>query len=368
MKKNFIALLLCGALLLLPQTAAAENNTADISAVARQAEAAACSLLDSWYDNYFTYYTPDDFRLLTEDYVGTFGGIGITMLNNDEGNIVIYSIIDGSPASNSPIQTGDVIVSVDGENLLGCDSSQAPLLIRGEIGSEVTLVLRREGSEDFQVTLVRQEITTTSVTAELIEEIPHTAYFSISEFTGQTMVEFVQHYNELNQQETIENVIFDLRSNGGGTFSAAINVANYFVPEGEVIVSEHSADGNTAYKSNSGILRYCKVFILQNEWTASASEVLAGALRDQAGAVIFGTTSYGKGITQSVVPLPSGYGLRFTRSRYYTPSGYDLHGIGIPADVEVTLPDGISREEYFSTNPDQNPHLRAVIDYINNTQ
>ncbi len=359
----FMLCLVCTGLTASP--ALAEQAQADIAELTTIARTAANTLLDELYDNYFSYYTAEELRLLTEDYVGTFGGIGITMTNTTDNNIVIYSVLANGPAVDTEIQAGDIIVAVDGQNMLGCDSNDAVLLIRGEIGTSVTLTLRHADSEElFEVTLIRQEITTTSVTAEIIEEVPNTVYFHISEFTNQTLSEFVTLYNQFTEEMTVHNIIFDLRSNGGGTFSAAINLGNYFVPFGNVIVSEKTSSGLKTYESNSGVLAHLNVYILQNEWSASSSEVLAGALKDEAGAIIFGSTSYGKGITQNVTSTRSGHGLRYTRSRYYTPSGYDLHGVGILPDYEVELPEDITSAEYFSTDPQENPHLKAVVDYI----
>ena len=278
---------------------------------------------------------------------------------------VVYQVIAGGPASTSEIVAGDRILAVDGQPIGDGDSEQAASMIRGDVGSEVTLTLQHEGSEEsYQVTLTRDVVTSDSVEGEIIEEAPNTAYILIYDFTEQTADEFAEVYNALRDEQRIDDLIIDLRSNGGGSFFAAINIANYFVPAGEDIVMEKTAAGEEHYSSVSGQLNPIRLYILQNEGTASASEVLTGALRDGAQATVIGTTSYGKGITQSVIQLPSGSGLRYTRSRYYTPSGYDLHGVGIEPDIEVIPPQDITNEEYFSTDPQQDPHLQAAVELI----
>ena len=369
-QKRCLALLAALGCLLAAGCVAADEATAqtaapaDVATAAAAGEAVIVELCETEYDAYAYYYTPEEYRLTYEDYLGSFGGVGIQMLSVD-GYVVVYQVIAGGPASTSEIVAGDRILAVDGQPIDDGDSEQAASMIRGDVGSEVTLTLQHEGSEEsYQVTLTRDVVTSDSVEGEIIEEAPNTAYILIYDFTEQTADEFAEVYNALRDEQRIDDLIIDLRSNGGGSFFAAINIANYFVPAGEDIVMEKTAAGEEHYSSVSGQLNPIRLYILQNEGTASASEVLTGALRDGAQATVIGTTSYGKGITQSVIQLPSGSGLRYTRSRYYTPSGYDLHGVGIEPDIEVIPPQDITNEEYFSTDPQQDPHLQAAVELI----
>lgn len=337
---------------------------ADIRSATDKALSLASALCAREHDDYATYYTAEEYRLMYEDYQGSFGGVGIQMLAED-GYVVVYKVLSDGPASRSEIRDGDRILAVDGTDIVGYDTEQAAMLIRGDLGTEVTLTLQHQGETgSYQVTLTRDTVTSESVEGELIEEAPNTAYILIYDFTEQTSAEFAEVYNALRDEQMIDNIILDLRSNGGGSFYAAINIANYFVPSGHDIVMEKTADGEKHYTSVSGQLNPIKLYILQNDWSASASEVLTGALRDEAGATVIGSVSYGKGITQSVTQLPGGGGIRYTRSRYFTPSGYDLHGTGIMPDVEVPLPEDITNEQYFSTDPAQNPHLQAAVALI----
>ena len=322
---------------------------------------------DTFYDKYATYFTAEEYQMMYDDYQGSFGGIGVSMLTVEE-NIQIYGVMEDTPASRAGLQSGESILSVDGKSIVGMDASLAATLIRGDIGTQVELEILRTDGSTYTVTLTREEIISSSVSGEIIPEISHTAYILIYSFTEQTANEFVELFNELAEEgDGIQNLILDLRSNGGGSFYAAINIANFFVPAGDVIVSEKTVDGIESYNSTSGQLKNLDLLILQNEWTASASEVLIGALKDEADATLIGSTTFGKGITQTVVSLSSGGGYRYTRSRYYTPSGYDLHGAGIEADILVDTPDNISSEEYFSTDPEETPHMEAAIEYLRET-
>lgn len=358
------AIIIFLALCLLPTAALADGDGPDLKADAAAALSALDSHIESMQDRYCTYYTADEYRMMYQEYAGTFGGVGVSMIQDDDKYISIYKVLDMGPAKDSPIQAGDRIVAVDGENIVGMDTDQAALRIRGEVGTDVTLTILTPAGERYDVTLTRQEITTQSLEGERIEECDNTAYILIYSFTGQTVREFGEEYNRLRKDGPIDWLILDLRSNVGGNFFAAIGLAEMFIPAGNVVVREKLPTGDTAYSSTSGLLQSTKVIVLQNEWTASASEVLAGALRDEAGATLIGTNSYGKGLTQVLEELPSGGCWKYTHSRYYTPTGFDLHGVGLTPDIEVKAPEGISNADYFSTEPDKDPHLKAALDFI----
>ena len=370
MKKTIvllISLLLC----LCPgcALASAEASGYDITGCLGTAQAVVSQHIQELRDNYSYYFGQEEYELMFDEYQGEFGGVGVSMIDNDQEEVVVYGLIRGAPAArDGRIQPGDVILAVNGTSLDGLDSALAALRIRGEAGEAVTLTLRRENSaETYDVTLVREMIHSESVAGERIEEAPGTAYICVYDFNEQTADDFVNLYNELLAKGEISTLVIDLRSNGGGSFFAAINIANYFIPQGEVIVSEKTSQGMKDYTSASGQLQDVRLYVLINGWSASASEVLAGALKDNAGATLVGVRSYGKGITQGLIRLDSGAGLRYTRSRYYTPSGYDLHGLGLSPDIPVADPEGITSSQYFSYDPTENPHLQAVINDIQTT-
>lgn len=365
--KIICCILLTLSLLLGTAAPALADEQAPVLQLAENARQTLVEFLDEEYDYYFRYYTAEELKETTNSYKGIFGGVGIVMQQNDEKNIVVNRVMTGTPAERSgQIAAGDIILSVDGQSVLKTTPSDASLLIRGEIGTSVSMKFQRTDGTIYDVLLERAEIADTSMTGQVISWLDNTIYVLIYEFTGQTLSDFIALYNELLQETAIDSIIFDLRSNIGGNFPTTINLANYFVPAGHTIVSEKTADGIKTYTSNLGSLNSVNIYVLQNSWSASASEVLIGALKDEAGAVLFGTTSYGKGITQRVVGIGTeGAGLSYTQSRYFTPSGYDLHDIGIEADVIVETPDGITSADYFSTDPARNPFMAAVRDYIN---
>ena len=316
------------------------------------------------YDDYAAYYTPLEYRLLYEDFQGSFGGVGISMVQLD-GEVAVYSIVAGSPAEGSGIAVGDVILAVDGQQISDGDTSAAAALIRGEVGQAVTLSLRRKSDAGlYDVTIVRAVITSDTVSGSNLADYAGAAYIEIGSFNDLTSSEFAELYQQLDQERAIDKLILDLRSNGGGNFYSCIEIAEYFVPLNHVVVSEKTALGREIYRSAKGNLHGVQIAVLQNAYTASASEVLIGALRDEADAVLIGSASFGKGITQSVRQLPSGSGHRYTRSIYYTPSGFSLHGVGLEPDIVVDDPEQGDARDYFSLDPSLNAHLKAALDYL----
>jgi carboxyl-terminal processing protease len=336
----------------------------DATADAAAATSVVQAKIDALYDDYAMYYTPLEYQLLYEDFQGSFGGVGISMVEI-EGEVAVYGIIEGSPAEGSGIAVGDVILAVDGEPISGGDTSAAAAAIRGEVGEDVTLTLRRKSdSSQYEVTITRAEITSDTVSGSNLPDYPGTAYIEIGSFNDLTSSEFATLYQQLDQERTIEKLILDLRSNGGGNFYSCIEIAEYFVPLNDIVVSEKTALGREVYRSTKGNLHGVQIVVLQNAYTASASEVLIGALRDAADATLVGTTTFGKGITQSVTRLNSGSGHRYTRSIYYTPSGFSLHGVGLTPDIVVEDPEQGDARDYFSLDPMLNAHLAAALAYL----
>ena len=353
----------CGTL----PAASSDDNSAfpDMTAAAAIAGEVVSLRIADLQDDYAYYFTADEYRMMVDDYEGSFGGIGVSMVNDDDNNVIIYNVMDDTPAAGSGIAMGDCVIAVNGEDITGLGTSEAVLRIRGEIGTYVHITLRRaESEETYDVTLTRAQIHTESLLGETMADVPDTAYIRIYDFNEETLTDFVNLYSDLNDERPIKNIILDLRANGGGSFYAAINIANYFVPNARVIVQEKTSIDMTPFYSNSGMLNGIKLYILQDQWSASASEVLIGALRDNAGAVLIGDTSYGKGITQTLASLSSGSGLRYTRGRYYTPNGYDLHELGIAPDHLVPTPASALYEEYFSMDTEKNLHLQKAIELI----
>lgn len=340
------------------------DQTIDAMIESDQAGAVVTTMIAQLYDDYATYYTPEEYTLMFENYQGSFGGIGISMVEIDN-EVVVYGILKDSPAALSDIEPGDIILSVDGVTLEEADASAAAALIRGEVGKEVTLQLRRVSDNSiYEVTITRDTITSETVSGANLIVYPGTTYIRISGFNELTSGEFTDLYNTLYSERAIENLILDLRNNGGGNFFSAIEIGEYFVPPNEIVVSEKTANGTEIYRSSNGQLDDLNVVILQNTYTASAAEVLIGAIKDAGRATLVGSTTFGKGITQNVAQLTSGSGHRYTRSIYYTPSGFSLHGIGLVPDIVVEDPKEADAEDYFSYDSTRNPHLAAALAYL----
>ncbi len=339
----------------------------ELSSVANTAIIASGAVTEGLADDYATYFTADEYKMLYDDYVGSFGGIGIYMVENDNNEIVIYSVMEGYPAAKAGVVSGDVILSVDGQKVSGDQLDDIPLMVRGEVGTTVKMQMRRASDNSiYEVSIKREIIESQSLTSEFLEDYPGVLYISIFDFTTNTPKEFVELYNDLSEQQTVKAIIFDLRNNGGGSFKAAISLADYFVPEGNIIVSEKTSDGENVTHSKGGDLADMPVVILQNEYSASASEVLIGALKDNDIAVTIGSKSYGKGITQILEELPSGSAIRYTHSRYMTPDGFDLHGVGLEPGIKIVEEADVAIANYYKLDVQVNPYLAAAVNYLKN--
>jgi carboxyl-terminal processing protease len=293
-------------------------------------------------DPHSAYLPPRDFAVLQDDTRGEFAGIGVEVdFRNDR--VTVISAIEGSPAQRAGMLPGDLIVSIDGLGVSGKNASELVKLMRGPAGTLVRVSVRRAGREDLlKFTLARQVIEVSSVLgADLAGNI---AYLRIKQFQSKTDTELLQAVADLRQRMgTIAGVLLDLRNNPGGLVAAATSVADEFLPAGVVYSTRHRGTVVDQVRSGSGgSLQDCPMVVLVNEFSASASELLAGALQDHKRATVIGARTFGKGSVQSIVDLPAGGGLRLTTMRYYTPGGRAIQVEGITPDVAVdsSLGDG----------------------------
>ena len=315
-------------------------------------------------DKYASYFTPDEFRLMLDDYNGSFAGVGIYMNQEEDGRVRVVSVMPDRPALAAGLEAGDIILMVDGETVDGLDLDSVALRLRGEEGTDVTVSLLREREEEdyrYTVTITRALIINESMKGELLRGHKGIAYIHLYDFTENTPREFYELLVELDSEQILRGLILDLRSNGGGSFGAAITIAGFFVPKGEPIVWEKTYGGEVCHRSRDGALQKLPVICLQNEYSASASETLIGALMDHEIATVIGNTSYGKGITQILEPLTTGGGVRYTQSRYYTPLKYDLHGKGLTPHIVVETPENVTYDEYFDPYNEHNEHMKKAL-------
>lgn len=305
-------------------------------------EGAIKGMVNSLGDPYSQFYNAEEYSKLNEDSSGKFVGVGI-QINVKDDNIVVVAPIDGSPAKEAGIQSGDVIIRIDDEVYRGSDIDAAVSYMRGEEGTPVTLTIRRD-EDELDFTIVRREITTKSVRYEMLEGA--IGYITLSQFTQDVDQEFQEALDDLAGQGA-EGYLVDLRGNPGGYLRESIDIASNFIPRGEVVVSTRDKHDNKHDDlSSGGDYIGVPLVVLIDVGSASASEVVAGALKDYGAATLVGTKTYGKGIVQTVMDLPDGEGLKLTVASYYSPKGTNIHQIGIVPDITVEYPEDLTVEEY----------------------
>lgn len=279
------------------------------------------------------YYNEDEFEARFEDVSGVYVGIGIHVYY-DEDKVILGEAIEGSPAEGSALEVGDIVVAVDGERVEGYGLDKVTSLIKGVEGTEVKITVLRNGAE-YTYTLKRATIKINPVTYEVIEGT-NIGYVKISSFNSNTTIAFDDAMLDFNSKG-IDTVVLDLRNNLGGYMSDAVAVASYFVPDGELIASEEYKDEkNNEYHYADKTKCKFKAVVLINEYSASASELVSGALKDYGTGIIVGQTSYGKGTVQRCIPLRSNHYMWYTVAEYYTPSHNTIHKVGIEPDHFVS--------------------------------
>lgn len=296
-------------------------------------------------DKYALYYTPEEFEELQESVSGSYAGIGVSIVMNDENRIEVYKVFSGSPAEKAGIFVGDIIVSANGESgFATLDDLVA--IVRGLPGTTVDLVIDRGGKE-IPMTVERARIQVETVEYRMIDD--KIGYIYISEFETVTVEQFNAAIDALFAQG-MEKIILDLRDNPGGDYDTVVAMSDRVLPEGPIMTVKDKDGTIITENSDAEHSLQIPMAILINGNSASASEVFVGAIQDYDMAVIIGTQSYGKGIVQSIFSLPDGSGVKFTTQEYYTPSGDSIHGVGITPDIVIEIPeeayeDGVLEDE-----------------------
>ncbi len=294
---------------------------------------AAKGLMSSLQDPYSEYYTKEEFKLLKEQTLGSFVGIGIYMTSNDNDNIVVQSVIKNHPAEKSGLKAGDIILKVDGDKVSASKSSLASSKIKGKAGTSVVLTIQRDGKE-FDVKVKREEITVESVKSEVKDD--NIGYITITSFDKNTYKEFKEAVTSL-QKKNIDSLIIDLRNNPGGLLDVCVDIADYLLGEGTIVYTKDNQDKKQYYKSDKNKIDL-PIVVLINENSASASEILTAAIVDNKAGIAIGTTSYGKGLVQSFSEFKDGTGYKLTTAQYYTPSGNYINKQGIKPNIEEKNP------------------------------
>lgn len=315
-------------------------------------------------DPHSAYMPPDLYRELKVDTRGRFDGIGIEVTIRN-GILTVVSPIKGSPADKKGIQAGDRIVRIDGHPTKGMNLSEAVSLLRGRRGSRVKLTLFREGiKKPFDVIVFRRVIKVPSVHYELIDG--KYGYVSISSFQQGTTRSVKKALKKLSRKKPIEGLVLDLRRNPGGLLDQAVDVTDLFLKKGVIVTTESRGEEIDRQEAHAeGVQPDYPIVVLIDGGTASASEIVAGALRDNGRAVVLGTTSFGKGSVQTVIDLGDGSGLKLTIAHYLTPSGKYIQDSGIKPDLEVPAkPPKKEEEKEKEPKPPEDYQLDRALEYL----
>ena len=286
-------------------------------------------------DPHSAYMAGQEYDALQETTSGEFGGLGIEV-GRENGYIKVISPIDDTPADRAGIEAGDLIIQIDNKPLRELTPEEAANMMRGEPGTEVTVTIAREGMEPFELSVVREVISITSVRSRILE--PGYAYVRIAQFRLNTGEELEDELRELYAEHgELKGVVLDLRNNPGGVLQASVRVVDAFIEDGSIVSTKGRLGGNdmTFSASLATIAPDVPLAVLVNNGSASASEIVAGALQDHGRAVVMGTQSFGKGSVQTVLPLDDTRAIKLTTSLYYTPSGRSIQAQGITPDIIV---------------------------------
>jgi carboxyl-terminal processing protease len=330
-------------------------------------EAAINGMLSS-LDPHSSYLPPDDADAMRVQTRGSFGGLGIEV-TQEEGFVKVVSPMDGTPADEAGVEAGDFITHVDGESLLGLTLDEAVDLMRGPIGSEIIITVVREGREEpFDISIIRDTI---KLTAATVRQQGEAVVIRITTFNDQTYPNVVEGFEEVVGEmgglDNVEGVVLDLRNNPGGLLKQAIAISDAFLEGGE-IVSTRGRDPEESDRVNAepgDITEGKPLVVLINGGSASASEIVAGALQDHHRGVVVGTKSFGKGSVQTVMPIRGDGAMRLTTARYYTPSGRSIQALGVSPDIVVEQPprrEETEEEEDTGFTPRSEADLRGSLD------
>ena len=311
-------------------------------------------------DEYTTYYTKKEMEDLMEETEGNYVGIGIYISAYKESNeIVIIKPMEGSPAEEAGLLPGDIITKVDGVEYNGDTIDEMTNKIKGPEGTKVKVEIKRNGQTQ-EIEVERRKILISHIDSKIIED--NIGYISISDFEGGCAQEFEENYKNLEDQG-IETLIIDIRNNGGGLVDEAIAILELITNKGStLLITTDKNEAEEVTKSEKDPIINMPIVLLVNEYSASASEIMAGALKDNNKATLVGTTTYGKGVIQKVYPLTDGSGLKMTTNEYFTPNHNKINKIGIDPDEEIDLPEEVKYKTDITEQEDT--QLQKAIEIL----
>ena len=307
-------------------------------------------------DPYSVYYDEEETKQMSESLSGEFGGVGALMSQDREtGVITVLQVYDGSPAQEAGMRDGDTLYKVEGEEVTGEDLSDVVSKVKGEKGTQVTItVLRADTGEEEELTITRDTIEAQTVSCEMKEG--NVGYIRITEFDTVTYEQYKEALEDLEDQG-MERLIVDLRSNPGGNLDTVCDILDLMLPEGLIVYTEDKNGEREEYTSDEENQFDKPLVVMMNVYSASASEIFAGAIQDYGLGKIVGTQSYGKGVVQSVFDLQDGTSVKLTIAEYFTPNGRSIDGEGITPDVEVEY-------QYDENNPDADNQLEKAMEVV----
>lgn len=313
-------------------------------------------------DPYSIYMTKEEFKDFTEHTKGIYGGIGVIVTPGDDNLITVVAPIEDTPGERAGLKTGDKIIKVEGQEFTADNMDKAVKLMKGEPNTQVSITVLRKDKDGknqyIDMDIVREEIRLVTVKSDVIED--SIGYMRITSFDELTYEDFKKDLNKLMDQN-ISGLILDLRYNPGGLLDVCVDIADEFLDEGVVVYTE-TRNGERFYEKSSKQHIDIPLVVLVNEGSASASEILAGAIKDRDRGILVGNKTFGKGIVQRIKQLSDGSGFKLTVSEYFTPNGTSIHGIGIEPDIVVDLPEDI--EEIGIENLKEDTQLKVAIEKI----
>ena len=322
-------------------------------------DAAINGLLQS-LDPYSAYMTPESFEGMQTETSGEFGGLGIEV-GMEAGVVKVISPIDNTPASKAGLKAGDYIVKIDNTQVQGKSLMEAVELMRGLVGSSIEITVRRRGVKKALIfNITREVIQVQSVKSELIDN--NIGYIRLTSFNENSSEQIKEKINKLNKNKDLKGYILDLRNNPGGLLSQAIKISDFFLENDEIVStrSRQASENRKWFAKKGDLINGKTLIILINYGSASASEIVAGALKDHKRAIILGENSYGKGSVQSIIPLKNRGAIRLTIAKYYLPSGKSISEVGVTPDIEVA-----EGSDDFKFNSETDNQLNFAIKLLN---
>ena len=328
-------------------------------------EAAISGMLQS-LDPHSSYLSADDYSEMQVKTKGTFGGLGIE-ITLENGVVKVVSPIDDTPAHKAGMLPGDLIIGIEGKSIRGLPLSKAVEKLRGKVGSKVKITILREGSDPFELEIIRDIIKIRSVKYNIINNVGYIRLTTFSETTTSTMLDAIEKI-KTQTGKNFQGLILDLRNNPGGLLNQSIAVTDAFLENGEIVSTKgrNKDDTSRTFAQPGDVISNQPLIVLINSGSASASEIVAGALKDHGRAIILGTRSFGKGSVQSIVPIPGNGAIRLTTSRYYTPSGISIQAKGIEPDIIVET--GFTKEKESEQTNIREENLKGALDNTNKNE